>query len=179
MGTERAVFLDLNGTLVLPVTPNLLTDYSAISSAFEAVAVLTRAGFVSPVVTVQSRIEKGFFTEDEFRGWFRSFSEAAADAGGLLKGPYVCPHRYSTKCACKKPDGALYRLAASELDIDIGSSFVVGDSPEDMAAAKAIGCKGVMVRTGWPVDDAIEREDVVVVDDVLAAARWIAVHRRE
>lgn len=167
------MFLDLNGTLVLPVTPAALSDYHEIDSCAEAVALLCRAGFVCPVVTVQSKIAKGLFSEAEFRDWFESFRARLAAREAFVEGPYVCPHRFAAPCGCKKAGGALHRRAAAELGIDVGSSYVVGDSREDMDAARALGCRGVLVRTGWPVDPDVELRGGTVADDVLAAARWI------
>jgi len=63
---HKTAFLDLNGTLALPVTPQRPSDLQPIPGAFEAVARLTRAGFVCPVITVQSRIAKGLFSLEDF-----------------------------------------------------------------------------------------------------------------
>jgi D-glycero-D-manno-heptose 1,7-bisphosphate phosphatase len=159
--------------LALPIKAAHPRDYHSIARASEAVVLLCRAGFVCPVVTVQSRIEKGLYSEHEFRGWFRSFSAQFAALGGCLEGPYICPHRFSTPCACKKAGGLLYQRAAAELNIDVASSFVVGDTFEDMTAAQTIGCPGVLVRTGWQVAPQTEAACEYVADDLLGAARWI------
>ena len=171
--SRKAVFLDLNGTLVLPITPEHPREYYAIADAADAVALLCRAGLVCAVVTVQSRVEKGLYSEDDFREWFQSFSADFAARGAFLEGPYVCPHRFSTPCACKKAGGLLYKRAATELRIDVAASFVVGDSVEDMAAARTLGCRGVMVRTGWQVAPENEATCEYIADNVLVAARWI------
>lgn len=172
-GLRRAVFLDLNGTLVLPLKPESLGEYRQIEKAPEAVTLLCEAGFVCPVVTVQSRIGKGLFSEAEFRAWFESFRSRLAGHSARLEGPYVCPHRYPEPCGCKKAGGALYRRAAVDLGIHLPSSFVVGDSLEDMEAARLLGCRGVLVRTGWPVNPDVERHSACVADDLLDASRWI------
>jgi len=173
---RRAVFLDLNGTLVLPIKVATPREYRQIPGSPEAVAVLCEAGFVCPVVTVQSRIGRGMYTETEFQEWFQSFSDALADGGAFLAGPYVCPHRYNAACSCKKANGALYRKAATDLDIDLGSSFVVGDSLEDMEAARLLRCVGVAVRTGWDLGPEVEALCGHIADDLFAAARWITAH---
>ena len=168
-----AVFLDLNGTLVLPLKVTSPSEYVQISGSAEAVARLCRKGFVCPVVTVQSRIGKGLYTEAEFLAWFRSFNDVLAADGGFLKGPYVCPHRYGVPCLCKKASGRLYRDAAVDLGIDLAYSFVIGDSLEDLEAARTLGCKGLLVRTGWQVSPAAEGIADHVADDLLAATYWI------
>ena len=174
---RQAVFLDLNGTLVLPLQVDRPVDYRSIPGSAEAVAVLCDAGFVCPVVTVQSRIEKGTFSEAEFRAWFQSFRTGLAEQRALLEGPYVCPHRYSAPCACKKAGGDLYRRAAAELKIEFASSFVIGDSLDDMEAGQVLGCKSVLVRTGWPVSREAEQRSHHMTDDLLAAAQWIVATR--
>lgn len=75
---NAAVFLDLNGTLVLPVQVESPSDYRPVPDAFAAIRLLNQCGFLCPVITVQSRIEKGWFTEAAFRSWFRSFVADAA-----------------------------------------------------------------------------------------------------
>jgi histidinol-phosphate phosphatase family protein len=173
MMQRRAVFLDLNGTLVLPLKQERLSDLTAIPGAAIAVARLTDAGYVCPVVTVQSRIAKGLFSMDEFIEWFREFSEKWNASGATLVGPYVCPHRYAEPCACKKPNALLYELAARDHDIDLSGSFVVGDSPDDVRAATRLGARGCLVRTGWAADPevaAVAAPDAWFIGETLSDA---------
>lgn len=156
MDRRKAVFLDLNGTLVTPVEVERLTELKLIEGVVEAVARLCRAGFVCPVVTIQSRIEKGVFSENEFHDWFRLFAAAMAARGADLKGPYVCPHRFSNPCACAKPLTALYEQAAADLGISLPASFTIGDTAADVEAGCHFGGRGCLVLTGYaarqPVD---------------------------
>ena len=175
---RRAVFLDLNGTLVLPLKQESLEEMTLIPDADRAVARLTAAGFLCPVVTVQARIAKGLFTRDEFEGWFRGFSERMAASGAILLGPYVCPHRYNERCACEKPNTLLYDRAGAEHGIDLTRSFVIGDSRQDVEAAQRFGGNGVLVTTGWAVEipdlvDAASPYASFVVDGMEAAVDWI------
>ena len=146
---QRAVFLDLNGTLVLPIKPDSLNDLTLIDGVSEAIAQLSRAGFVCPVVTIQSRIAKGLFSMEEFRRWFDDFSAGLRACGAEIVGPYVCPHRFSEPCACKKPGTLLYEQAAREHRVDLQKSFVIGDSADDVWAAYRFGGQGCLVRSGW------------------------------
>jgi D-glycero-D-manno-heptose 1,7-bisphosphate phosphatase len=146
---QRAVFLDLNGTLVLPLKQESLSELTLIEGAVEAVARLSRSAFLCPVVTVQSRISKGYFSADEFLQWFNAFSTNLRSCGAEVLGPYVCPHRFREPCECKKPSIFLYELAASEHAIDLHRSFAIGDSAEDVHAAHQFGGQGCLVRTGW------------------------------
>jgi D-glycero-D-manno-heptose 1,7-bisphosphate phosphatase len=153
---KRAVFLDLQGTLVLPLAVDSPGELRMISGVPKAVAKLCGQGFLCPVVTVQSRIAKGTFSEGEFREWFRAFARQLHASGALLSGPYICPHRFKDPCACKKPQTLLYEQAARELDIDLLSSFVIGDTLSDVEAAYRFGGRGCLVRTGEGLSQVAE-----------------------
>ena len=175
--TRKAVFLDLNGTLVLPLKQERLTDLYPIPGAVDSVARLTRSGFVCPIVTVQSRIAKGLFSAEEFQDWFISFSTSLARCGAQVAGPYICPHRYAEPCVCKKPTVLLYERAAGDLGISVADSFVVGDSSDDIRAATRLGARSCLVRTGWAADAkvlvSVEGEATMVGASIVQAVDWI------
>jgi D-glycero-D-manno-heptose 1,7-bisphosphate phosphatase len=163
----RAVFLDLNGTLVLPLKPQSLSELTLIEGAEQAIARLSRAGLLCPVVTVQSRISKGIFSASDFQRWFHDFARRLSSSGAEILGPYVCPHRFREPCECKKPATFLYEVAATEHQIDLQRSFVIGDSAEDVWAAHRFGGRGCLVRTGWA-------EDPMVVERATPYAPFVA-----
>lgn len=171
----RAVFLDLNGTLVMPVQSESPDAYGMIPGAASAIAQLNRKGFLCPVVTVQSRIAKGLYTETAFRTWFSSWQESLAREGAYVLGPYLCPHRFDFSCPCAKPNPTLYLQAAREHDIDCTQSYVVGDTLDDMVAARRIGAKGCLVLTGWgqAARDQGAGHAVHIGADVRAVTDWI------
>ena len=123
---KRATFLYLNGTLVMPIKPQSLSETTLIEGAAQAIARLSRAGFLCPIVTIQSRIAKGVFSEEDFRRWFANLSVRLRNFGAAVVGPYVCPQRFRGPCECKKPAILLHELAASEHGIDLRQSFVIG-----------------------------------------------------
>jgi D-glycero-D-manno-heptose 1,7-bisphosphate phosphatase len=173
--TRRAVFLDLNGTLVMPVQVDAPATYQPIPGSIQAVRLLNRAGFLCPVVTIQSRIEKGLFSEQAFLDWFKLLQGQFRAQQAELLGPYLCPHRRSTACVCRKPQPALYLQAAEAWDIDCSRSYVVGDTLDDIRAGQQIGAKTSFVRTGWAIhyiSDAGHEADFVG-EDILAVAQWI------
>jgi D-glycero-D-manno-heptose 1,7-bisphosphate phosphatase len=137
---------------VLPLKQQTLDEMYLIPGADEAVRLLLAAGFVCPVVTIQSRIEKGLFAEQHFREWFAEFFRKD-DLD--VKGPYLCPHRYSHPCPCKKRNSLLYEQAAQDPQLSLSDSCVIGDSAEDVQAAVAFGGTGCLVRTGRAVDNRL------------------------
>lgn len=145
------MFLDLNGTLVLPLKQRSLSEIKIIPGADLAVAKLIEEKLICPVITIQSGIAKGRFTEQEFRDWFSVFfTNLKLD----LKGPYICPHRFAEPCICKKPNSFLYEQAAKDYSIDLSRSYVIGDTSWDVIAGKNIGGRGCLVRTGWAASES-------------------------
>jgi D-glycero-D-manno-heptose 1,7-bisphosphate phosphatase len=174
---RRGVFLDLNGNLVEPLKQERLDELTLIPGVAEAVARLTAAGFVCPVVTVQSRISKGLFSISDFHTWFAVFAADLQAQGAILVGPYVCPHRYDEPCPCKKPNVLLYERAASDHQLTVADCFVIGDSPDDVRAARRLGALGCLVRTGWARDPRVVetavRDASIVADSFGQAVDWI------
>ena len=169
------VFLDLNGTLVEPVLVTLPYQYRTIPGCSEAVRILNEAGYVCPVITVQGRIEREMYSERDFLDWFLTFQKELARNDAQVVGPYVCPHRQGTDCACKKPKPLLYEQAARDHEIDTSLSFVVGDTSGDILAATAIGARGCFVQTGWSAKDIPEygQKATYIGSDILDVAEWI------
>ena len=151
MKLNTAVFLDLNGTLVSPLKPESLSDIKIIAGADLAVAKLIEENLICPVITIQSGIAKGRFTEQEFRNWFSIFF---TDLKLDIKGPYICPHRFAEYCICKKPNSFLYEQAATDYSIDLSKSCVIGDTNLDVIAGKNMGGYGCLVRTGCAVSES-------------------------
>jgi D-glycero-D-manno-heptose 1,7-bisphosphate phosphatase len=174
---RRGVFLDLNGTLVEPLKQERLDELTLIPGVADAVARLTTAGFVCPVITVQSRIAKGLFSMVDFQGWFATFAADLEAQGALVVGPYVCPHRFAEPCPCKKPNVVLYERAACEHQLNAADCFVIGDSPDDVRAARRLGARGCLVRTGWASDPRVvetaTQDATIVADSFVQAIDWI------
>lgn len=154
----RAAFLDLNGTLVAPVRVSHPQELSVLPQALEAVRLLNQQHFLCPVVTVQSRISKAIFSLQDFSEWFTDLRHQFQSAEALLLGPYVCPHQRRDACACKKPQTLLYRRAAQEHAVNIAQSVVIGDTYDDIAAARTLGIPGCLVRTGWGEHNIQEKQ---------------------
>lgn len=176
-GLTRAAFLDLNGTLVMPVQAAHPREYALLPNAVEAIRLLNREGFACLVITVQSRIAKGMYSKEDFLSWFSRFQADLSTEGATVQGPYFCPHWRGDRCACKKPQTLLYRQAGDNHRIDLAHSVVVGDDISDMLAAKELGCAGCLVRTGWGErvirEQSADRVADHVAADVLQAAQWI------
>lgn len=180
MTSKRAVFVDRDGTM------NEESGYlfrkeecRFIPGALEAIALLHLAGFLVVVITNQSGIARGYYSESDLEKLHVYMNHAIAAAGGKVDGWYHCPHHpdYPTPgalCDCRKPlPGLLYR-AARELDIDLASSWMVGDKIADIQAGLAAGCRTILVKTGYgKAEAAAAPAGQIVLADLRVAAEYI------
>lgn len=173
--TRQAVFLDLNGTLVTPVQVSSPDHYQALAGVVQAVQLLNQAGFLCPVITVQSRIGKGLYSAAQFLAWFHSFQQALAAQGASLVGPYICPHRFQDACSCGKPQSTLYQAAAKDFSIDCSRSYAIGDTNDDIQAARLLGAQGCLVLTGWGArqSEQVKKQAAFVGANIWTVVQWI------
>lgn len=172
---QSALFLDRDGVINKDV--NFLGDPSQLillPGAPEAIRLLQER-FVVIVVTNQSGIARGMFTEDNLFAVHTEMASKLTAEEVRLDAFYYCPHHptgtvseYSVECQCRKPSPGMLAAAAQDYNIDLGSSFLVGDTPRDVQAAVAVGVIGIKVGEldGLP-------NGTPTVDSLLAAASQI------
>lgn len=122
-----------------------VAEWHPLPGSLAAIARLTAAGFRIAVVSNQSGIGRGLFTEATLGDIHAAMRDAVTRAGGLLHGIYYCPHRPDENCACRKPRPGLLLRAAEELDARIGEATFIGDKLTDVEAALAAGARPVLV----------------------------------
>jgi D-glycero-D-manno-heptose 1,7-bisphosphate phosphatase len=98
--------------------------------------------------------------------------------GGRIDRVFYCPHRPEDKCRCRKPEPGLLLQAAGQMKLELSQSFFVGDAESDVMAAKAAGCRPVLVRTGRGEGQMnVLRQGQVMgyylADDLADAVNWI------
>lgn len=175
-----AVFLDRDGTIIRE--KDYLADPAGVElvpGALEALRMLQEAGWWYVIVTNQSGIARGLYTEDDYRAVAARLQRILDDAGVPPLATYHCPHHpeVTGPCDCRKPGTGMYRLAAARAGLDLGRSFYVGDKLTDTLPAARLGGVGILVRTGHGREqEANMPPGAVVVDDLGAAARWIVDH---
>ncbi|TQI81877.1 D-alpha,beta-D-heptose 1,7-bisphosphate phosphatase [Serratia fonticola] len=166
--TQRvpAIFLDRDGTINIDHGyVHEIDDFQFIDGVIDACRELKKMGFALVLVTNQSGIARGKFSEAQFMRLTEWMDWSLADREVDLDGIYFCPHHpeavieeYRQVCDCRKPQPGMLLQAQKELNIDLAASYMVGDKIEDMqaAAAAGVGTK-VLVRTGKPVTEAGEK----------------------
>jgi len=173
VSARPAVFLDRDGTII--EDRHYLRDPSLVQlrpGAGDAVRRLARAGVPVVVVTNQSGIARGLLTEADYQATARRLEELLAATGARLAGQYHCPHlpEISGPCECRKPGSLLYRQAAEALGLDLARSWWVGDRLRDIAAARPLGGRGLLVLGGAAGEaDAAATEGWPAVPNLAAA----------
>jgi D-glycero-D-manno-heptose 1,7-bisphosphate phosphatase len=168
------VFLDRDGTLIeergYAATPD---QVALLPGAAQAVARLNRAGVAAIVITNQSGIGRGYFTQTAVDAQHQRLRELLAAGGARLDAVYVCPHHPDHGCDCRKPRTGMLERAAEELDIDLGRSWVIGDRSADVECGRQGAAGGLLVRTGYGqqyLDDQPARTATLEVFDTVLEA---------
>ena len=145
-----ALFLDRDGTLIELVDYLCRADEVVpIPGAFESLAQAGRAGLRVVIVTNQSGIARGFYGWDEFAAVQERVIALADAAGGRIDAVYACPALPGSGDRCRKPEPGMILAAAADLGIDLGASWMVGDSASDLEAGRRAGlAQGWLVPTG-------------------------------
>lgn len=155
--SRPAVFLDRDGTLIEDVGyVDRLERLHLYPWSIESVRLLRRAGYAVVVVTNQAGVARGMVREEAVVEAYEFIQRRLAEVGEQLDGHYYCPHladapirAYRQTCTCQKPRPGMVTQAAEALDLDLSSSIVVGDRWTDIQLARAVGAKGVLVKTGY------------------------------
>ncbi len=165
-----AVFLDRDGTINEDVgylkEPG---DARLLDGAADAIRLLNSHGLKTIIITNQSGVARGYFTEEELQQINRRVLELLEEEGAVVDAIYYCPHHPDDGCECRKPMPGLLRRAASELDIELESSYMVGDKTTDVLAARSVGARGVLMAE----DDKRCEDADYVCSSLLEAVTWI------
>jgi D-glycero-D-manno-heptose 1,7-bisphosphate phosphatase len=121
---------------------------------------LAGCGYLLVVASNQRGIARGLLTDDVLRATERALQEALAPHGVRIAGFYYCPHEIAEECDCRKPKPGLLLRAAEELGVDLGASWMVGDSPADIEAGESAGCSTAYLGQGPGVSADLTAESL-------------------
>lgn len=139
---NKYIILDRDGTLIKFV-PYLarIDDVELIPDSIDALKVLRDSGYQFGVITNQPVIGKGLATAIDVDLINRKISETFFASGINLNFFYVCPHASNDICLCRKPKTELGLMAIEKFQIDVASSYYIGDSEKDVEFGQALGLK--------------------------------------
>ncbi|MBS4912616.1 MAG: HAD family hydrolase [Veillonella sp.] len=149
---KKVIFLDRDG--VINVDVNYLyriEDLTFMPGAAEALALAVKSGYELIVVTNQSGVARGYYTEDDVKKLHAYMGDALAAKGAPILQFYYCPHHekgtvpaYTKACDCRKPKPGMILKAMEEYAVDRSASFLIGDKPSDVEAAHNAGIDGYL-----------------------------------
>ena len=163
---QKAVFLDRDGTLNKYV--GFLRDINElelIDGVTDAVKEINASGYLAVVVTNQPVIARGEVTVPELNEIHNKLETLLGNEGAYIDGLYYCPHHpdkgfegeipeLKFECGCRKPKPGMLIKASEDLNIDLGSSWMIGDGKNDVEAGRNAGCKTIYIGT----DDSVEAD---------------------
>lgn len=157
---NKAVFLDRDGTI--NVEKNYLyriEDFEFLPRSIEALKLLQNSGFKLIIITNQSGIARGYYSEADFlklNGWM--IAELAMH-DVLIDKVYYCPHlpdakdkEYRQDCECRKPRLGMFNQAIRDFNLDITQCFAIGDKLRDCSICDSTDCRGFLIGTSESQD---------------------------
>ncbi|GHV29299.1 D,D-heptose 1,7-bisphosphate phosphatase [Synergistales bacterium] len=151
---NKAIFIDRDGTIIRDC--GYLSDPNHVEllpGTGERLKAFQDAGYFLVLVTNQSGIGRGYFTETEMNAVQTRLDKILEEYGVKFGGVYYCPHAHWENCACRKPKPMLARKAAADLNIDLSQSCMVGDKQSDIDFGENFGAKDCF----YSVEEAAER----------------------
>ena len=160
--SRPAVFFDRDG--VINADLGYVGDasrFALLPGAAEGVRAAAAAGALCFLVTNQSGVARGFFTEADVEALHRHMAAALARDGARFDDIRICPHlpdaplaAYRRVCTCRKPGPGMILDLMARWPVDPVRSVLIGDKPSDVAAARAAGIRGVLY-AGGPLRDTV------------------------
>lgn len=177
----KVVFLDRDGTMGGDGGGKSPKNFPLFKGAIPAIRLLNKNGFRVLMVTNQSRIARGYFTESEFVEETDRMIQELETKGAYIKDYFFCPHM-ENQCNCRKPKtGMIEKACLKYPNIDLQKSYLIGDNGEaDMALADKVGVNKILVKTGWGQSSLTTHRHLwcnitpnYVAKDILEATEWI------
>lgn len=177
--TNKAVFLDRDGTINEEVSYlSEVEQVKILPNSAKAIKLLNEHDFKTIIITNQSGVARGYFTSQMLEDINDHLKNELLREGAVIDAIYYCPHHPDDGCDCRKPASGLIEKAAYDFDIDLTSSYIVGDKLIDLETGERVGCRTVLVLTGYGHDEAkkIGKSNIRpehVAQDLYYAVLWI------
>ena len=153
---NRAVFLDRDGTINVDYGyVYKYEDFKFIEGAIEGLKMLQNAGYKIIVITNQSGIARGYFTEEDFQLLNQKVNAELYLHGVTVDAVYHCPH-LGEGCFCRKPKTGLFYQAAKDFNIDFSKSYALGDRMRDLSICQKEPVKGFLINSEGDKGDGIK-----------------------
>lgn len=154
---RKVIFLDRDGTINVEKSYlHKWEDFEFEKNAIEGLKKLKDLGYEFIVVTNQSGIGRGYYTEEDLVTLNNQMTEKLKEFGIEILECFYCPHhpekgigKYKVDCNCRKPNPGMLLEGIKKYDVDVENSFMIGDKKGDLEAGKKAGLKSILVLTGY------------------------------
>ena len=172
---KKAIFLDRDGTI------NVEKDYIYKSEdlvfeegSIEALKTFKNLGYILIVVSNQSGIARGYFTEEDLNIFNNNMNEILKKNGVEITEFYCCPHHpdgigeYKKVCECRKPNNKMIEDAIKKYNINREKSYMIGDKTSDIGAGLKSNLKTVLVKTGYGLKDMekVDKNETLIYENL-------------
>ena len=177
---NKGIFLDRDGTINIEKDYlHRIEDFEFEDGALEALKIFQDLGYKIIVVTNQSGIARGYYSEEDLSLLNDYMIKEAKKEGIEISAVYYCPHheekgvgQYKIKCECRKPNPGMLLKGIEEFKIDPSQSYMVGDRKSDLEAGDRSGIKSILVKTGYGKNNSDQLEGKYpVYENLLAFAQ--------
>lgn len=156
---RRAFFLDRDGVLNRRAPPGdyvkSVAEFVWLAGAREGVRRLNDEGWLVLVVTNQRGIARGLYSTADVLEIHARAQRELQEIGAHVDGFYFCPHGDEDRCACRKPQPGLILRAAQEWNVDLATSFLIGDDARDVEAARRAGVRARQIASDASLAQAL------------------------
>jgi D-glycero-D-manno-heptose 1,7-bisphosphate phosphatase len=147
-----AAFLDRDGVLNVRAPEHAyvtsVDGFRWIEGAANGAARIAALGFTLFVVSNQRGVARGLVTANCLREIEERIDTRLAALGAAITAYRYCVHELDEGCACRKPAPGMLTQLAAEFDVDLGASWMIGDSESDVAAGRGAGCRTIRICNG-------------------------------
>ena len=172
--TDKLIVLDRDGVINHDSEDYIKTpeEWRPLDGSLDAIAALNAAGFRIVVVSNQSGIGRSLFSATVLDEIHRKMTSAVAAVGGAIAGIYYCPHVPDDGCNCRKPRPGLLERVKDDFGVSLAGIPFVGDKIADIALARRVGARPILVLTGYGQATLASLDDteVEVFPDLASAA---------
>ncbi len=179
---NKAVFLDRDGTINV--------DYGYVCEpkklefmpgALEALRRIQKAGFLLLIVTNQSGIARGYFSERQYQEFEGFLLGRMGQEGVIVDKVYHCPHGEGGGCSCRKPLTGMFYQAAEEFQVDLGQSYAIGDKARDLSICEKEAVTGILYHEGQGAGSlkASGQESIVSLGSWQEIAEYICAAKKD
>ncbi len=175
MTQSKYVFLDRDG-VVNHDSPNFIKyekEWVPIPRSLEAIGLLTKNDYRIILISNQSGISRGVIQFANLISIHKKLVNKCTEYGGNIFSTYYCCDHPESNSPLRKPNPGMYLEMSDRLNIELSDVFSIGDSPRDIEASRAAGCKPLAVRTGNGEKVSQEMPDVEIFEDLYQAAEYI------